>query len=423
MQNFKIRFHLSDLLFYLLLVFSFYYTRNMICRLMMVVFFGYIVLKTIISKSKIPLPFFYAGFFAFILYGAVNIALGNVIDGQTARTMVVSLSLNFMMIVAIVQYIYMSNDASHVLRVTELGIFTTAFVVVLLSARTITQGRLGGSTEINSNMLAMLCVYGFIISMYLRKIGKLGSYSELARIGFYLLVILFTGSRKGLLMVCLAIAVVKFLGEREKIAQNILIGLASAIILYILIMNVGVLYDIIGVRVENLLKMISDGGTTTEASLAERQGLVQIGWDYIKEKPWTGYGYDCFKLVSGRGENGRVAIGEVGFYSHNNYIELLFGGGIIGFALYYSGVLYLLIRLLKKCTKNQCALYLLALLVSKLSVEYYYVSSNERLDAYILGIILGCVVLIGREKEPVDKQLEKPKAELIEKQSLEFPTA
>ena len=63
------------------------------------------------------------------------------------------------MIYAIVQYIYMQNDIPKILRITELGIFTTAFVVVLFSLGTITSGRLGGGTEINANMLAILCVW------------------------------------------------------------------------------------------------------------------------------------------------------------------------------------------------------------------------------------------------------------------------
>ena len=403
MYSFKIRFRIYDLLFYLLLVFSFYYTRNMLCRLMMVVFFGYTVLQMITRKSKVPIPFFYISFLAFILYGAANIMRGNVINAGVARTMVVSLALNLMMIVAIVQYIYMTNDVPRVLRVAELGIFSTAFVVVMLSLRTITQGRLGGGTEINSNMLAILCVYGFVMTMYLRKNGKIGQYAGWFRMAFYLLVILLTGSRKGLIMVVLAIVVIQFVGDRKRILKKLIIGAGLIAALYILIMNVEVLYNIIGVRVENLLTMLSEDGTATEESLEERQYLVKTGLQYIKEKPWTGYGYDCFKLVSGKGPNGKVAIGEVGFYSHNNYIELLFGGGIIALALYYSGVIHLLIKLLKKLRKDMSVPYLLAIIISKLSIEYYYVSSYERIDAYILAIVLGCMLIAGKNKVNVEE--------------------
>jgi len=397
MQGYKIRFRIHDLLFYLLLVFSFYYTRNMLCRLMMVVFFGYTVLQVIVKKRKVPLPFFYGGFLAFILYGAANMLLGNVMDAGVVRTMVVSLTLNFLMILAIVQYVYMTNDIPKVLRIAEFGIFSTALVVMLLSLGTITQGRLGGGTEINSNVLAILCVYGFIFAMYLRKIRKISLLATGLRMIFYLLIVLLTGSRKGLVMIVLAVLVVQLFMRRNRI-RNILVGTGIAAVVFVLIMNVGFLYDIIGVRVESLVLLLTEG-TTTEASLSDRQYLTQLGMAYVRENPWTGYGYDCFKLISGIGPYGKVPVGTVGFYSHNNYIELLFGGGVIGFVLYYIPVAYLLVKLFRNSRKDAAMPYLLAMVISLLSVEYARVTYYARVDAYITAIILGCaLVAAGKER-------------------------
>lgn len=408
MQSLKVRFRIYDLLFYLLLVVSFYYTRNMLCRVMMVAFFGYTVAQMIIRKDKIPFPFYCIGFALFILYGAVSILRGNAIYPSVARTMVISLTLNFLMIFSIVQYIYLTGDVSRVLRVTELGIFSTAFVVVMLSIRTITQGRLGGGTEINSNMLAILCVYGFGLSLYLRKIGKITQRSNWGRVAFYILVILLTGSRKGLLMILLTFMVVRFTQGRRQLLKNLLLVVGAIVMSYILIMNVPVLYNIIGVRVENLLLALS-GESAAEASLNDRQKLVDMGWEYIKENPWIGYGFDCFKMISGIGANGYVKPGVAGFYSHNNYIELLFGGGIIGFVLYYLPVLHLLGKLLTGLRKHPCIPYLLAIMVSKLSMEYAYVSYYERVDTYIVAIVLGCA-LVARQDI---KQKKKPQPRLI----------
>ena len=179
-----------------------------------------------------------------------------------------------------------------------------------------------------------------------------------------------------------------------------------AVLVYFLIMNVSVLYNVIGVRVESLLSFLSEG-ETTEASLSDRHVLTQLGMSYVKDKPWTGYGYDCFKLVSGMGPNGSVPIGKVGFYSHNNYVELLFGGGIIGFALFYIPVVYLLKRILKGLRANTCAPYLLAILLSKLAMEYAYVSYYERVDAYIMAILLGCALVASkRQTDEKQKQLQ-----------------
>ncbi len=397
MQSFKVRFRIYDLLFYFLLVFSFYYTRNMVCRLMMVAFFGYTIAQMIIRKEQVPLPFFYIGFGLFILYGAANVFLGNAIYPSVARSMVISLTLNFIMIFSIVQYIYLTNDVNRVLRITEFSILSVAVVVVAISAGTITQGRLGGGTEINSNMLAILCVYGFVLTMYLRKVGKVSQISNWVRIGFYVLVILLTGSRKGLLMVVLSLMVVRFTQERRQLLKNLLVIGCSVVVFYLLIMNVPVLYNIIGVRVENLLMTLSGEGST-EASLEDRQRLVDTGLEHIRKNPWLGYGYDCFKMISGIGPNGKVPVGQMGFYSHNNYIELLFGGGIIGFTLYYFPVLWLLLKLMRNLRKGTSMPYLLAMMLSMLAVEYARVTYYARVDAYITAVILGCVLLVDKSQ-------------------------
>ena len=397
MQSFKIRFRIYDLLFYLLLVLSFYFTRNMLCRLMMVAFFGYTVVLQILQRRKATYSFFFFGFAVFVLYGFGNVLLNNVISTSVARTMVISLTLNLLMIYAISQYVVITDDVSRVLRITELGIFTTALVVMLLSLGTITQGRLGKGTEINSNMLSILCVYGLVLSLYLRKTDKLAKYAAWFRVCFYMLSILLTGSRKGLLMAVLAIAIIQFVLEKRKLARNTLVGIGIVVFVYVLIMNVEFLYNVIGVRVESMLGMLS-GKQTEEASLNDRMRLVELGLRYIKEKPWTGYGYDCFKLISGMGPNGKVPVGSVGFYSHNNYIELLFGGGIIGLALYYIPILYLLKELLKGLRKNTCMPYFLAMVVSQLAVEYARVTYYARVDAYIMGIVLGCALVAHKEE-------------------------
>ena len=269
----KIRIQLYDVLFFFLLVLSFYFTRNMICRLMMVAFFGYTVLRQLLARRRAVLPFFCFGFLIFILYGAGSIFWGNVMDSATARTMVGSLVLNLMMIYAIVQYICMQKSIIKVLQITEAAIMTTAVIVVVLSLGTITQGRLASETEMNANFLSMLCVYGFALTLYLRKIRKLSLKASLARMGMYILSILLTGSRKGLIMVVLVVLMINMMGGSRKLLKTVFISGAVTVALYILIMNVPVLYNIMGVRIENLINLLLEG-STSEGSLNSRKTLA-----------------------------------------------------------------------------------------------------------------------------------------------------
>ena len=228
--------------------------------------------------------------------------------------------------------------------------------------------------------------------MYLRKIDKLTQKSYWFRLCFYSLAVLLTGSRKGLIMIFLAVMIISFINGRRRLVRNILIGIAAAVIVYLIIMNVEFLYNIVGVRIESLMLYLTEG-TVTEGSLNSRLTLIEIAMPYIERKPWTGYGYDCFKTISGTGGGGKVSSDTFGYYSHNNYIELLFGGGIIGLILYYIPMLYLLKTLFVKIRNSIYIPYLFAILVSNLAVEYARVTYYERVDAYIVAIILGCTLI------------------------------
>lgn len=387
----KLNLNFYDALFMLLLITTFYFTRNIICRLMMLVFFGYTCLKFILKNNKIKFtPFFFFSFL-FILYGALNIVAGNVIDNDVAKTMVISLTLNLLMTFCIVQYIYLSKNVYKILKITETSIFIAAMIVVLLSIETITEGRLGGGTDMNSNKLGILCCSAIILCLYFMSEYKGNKIFNIAKIAFYLFLILLTGSRKSLVMVLFAFILWSIIKGPKVFLTFIASGIFVFILLYVILMKIPLFYNIIGHRFEAFFEFF-ETNTTEDKSIIDRQALIEIGWQYILKKPWTGYGYDCFKTVSGLGWNGGFF-----YYSHNNYIELLFGGGILGFSLYYLSILYLLISLIKKVKWDNSIKFLLIILISKLIIEYVYVSCFERIDSYLIAILVGVTLSVKKE--------------------------
>lgn len=384
-QRMKINY--LDLLFFVLLSTTFYFTRNIVCRVVMLLFFSYFLVVRLSSRNAAIKPsFFFISYSAFIGYGAIMLIFGDVINAGVVRTMVISLVLNLLMIYCITIYIKLRNDITAVIKTFEWSIFIVAFIVVVMSLSTITSGRLGGGTEINANVLAMLCVYGIIMCSCMLKNNIITPSGFCIKAAFYLLAVFLTGSRKGLLMIVVAAAVIMIINERKKLIFNILKILAVVAVLYLVVTQVPFFYNIIGHRVEDLLMLLTEN-QTTDYSLINRQRLIVIGLDYINENKWLGYGLDCFKLVSGISGTGSYDL-----YSHNNYIELLFGSGIIGLVLYYIPMLWILIKLIKQLRRKAYAPYLLALFVSKLAVEYAYVSYYSRIDAYIIAVIIGILL-------------------------------
>ncbi|MBR2343774.1 MAG: O-antigen ligase family protein [Clostridia bacterium] len=395
---------IHDTLFFFLLALSFYFTRNTICNVMMVLFFGYTVYRQVL-KRQMAWPFYITGMALFILWGAINIYRGAVISATVSRTMVISITLNLMMIYAIVQYINMRQDINKILKLTELAFLATAIVTFLKSLGSIFEGRLGRYTEMNSNILSMLCVYGLVLCWYLHKNKLMRTGAFAVRCIFYLTATFLTGSRKGLIVLVICIVAINLFVNIKKISKNVFIGLILFAIVYILIMTVEPFYNILGTRVEDLMDLVLEG-TTDDDSLLDRQELIDIGMRYIRKKPWVGYGYDCFKLVSAESGSNMASNGEFGYYAHNNYIELLFSGGIIGFVLYYIPVLWLLISLFRKRKLNKCLPYLLAIVIAKLAIEYSYVSYYVRTDAYIMAVILGCFYVCAKKRKEIRESEE-----------------
>ena len=73
-----------------------------------------------------------------------------------------------------------------------------------------------------------------------------------------------------------------------------------------------------------------DGGNSANL----RKELVKVGWNTFLQYPILGIGIGCPHIIAFR---------KLSFdaYLHNNYVELLCGGGIIGLCAFYSIYLYL----------------------------------------------------------------------------------
>lgn len=96
--------------------------------------------------------------------------------------------------------------------------------------------------------------------------------------------------------------------------------------------------------------------------------MIEDAMILIKKRPWLGYGLNSFRYMDARE-----------LYSHNNYVELLFSGGIPMLAVYYLMHLWMLIKSLKLMfIKNKPAMdvavfcVLVMMLVNDIGMVSYY---------------------------------------------------
>ena len=214
-----------------------------------------------------------------------------------------------------------------------------ASVYILLNADFTNITRFGSELG-NVNAVGMILGISSVFSFYFILEEKEYQFSPMLLANS--IVILLTGSRKSLMFLIFTLLVLLFSKRDKRIRSKVKFFLLGAVLLSIavyVIYNVPIFYQIIGRRMDNLLDFAFGEGTT-ERSMNIRFMMIQLGWDWFKERPITGYGINNYRLLLGQ---------EIGWitYSHNNIIELLVGIGIIGAIVYYLEQIIVMKGLLK----------------------------------------------------------------------------
>lgn len=152
-----------------------------------------------------------------------------------------------------------------------------------------------------------------------------------------LLIVAASGSRKSLVIVlmgCFLIAMAR--KPSEDIVKTILRGV-GVILLSILILRLMFLlpiFDMARERMDGMLAMLTGQGKA-DASALDRRRMMQIGLRQFLETPVLGIGIGNSGTITKIYFHGRDT------YLHNNFVELLATGGIVGFFIYYARHVYL----------------------------------------------------------------------------------
>lgn len=237
----------------------------------------------------------------------------------------------------------------------------------------------------NSNNIGMaLCFalfFGYIVyfrdATFLKRIIFL-----IIGVGMFILVLL-SGSRKCMIMLPIPILFFLYKKNIKYFFISIPVGIAVIIGLYYLIMNVPILYSVMGYRMEDLFNIIS--GNITGSEDMSRAILLEYGLQWFKERPIIGYGLNAFRELS----NQTSIFAGRNFYAHNNYIELLVDVGLVGTLLYYSFVIYVFknIHKQKGFLLNWTKIFLILILFLGVGMVFYYNGMMNFIIAICFAII------------------------------------
>ena len=243
------------------------------------------------------------------------------------------------------------------------------FVTVMKESTRVT------SELLNSNTLGMCAAFAIMINLYLLLSKKISLWT-VTLLFFGMVVVIASGSRKALVSLFLGIFSFFLVRSLRKDQQTLplfrfLIALPVVAFIGYQILRLPIFSGIMK-RMEGMFNIVVGG--TVEKSAMIRMSLAQLGLELFKQHPLLGVGIDNPRLYT------YEVVGET-YYLHNNYMEILSSGGIIGFISYYWIYVKLLISYIRRRDFDDlqhciCFVILILLLIMDYGMVSYYSKST-----------------------------------------------
>ena len=344
--------------------------------------YGFVLVTcyTILGAKKLRLNSQNLWWLLFSGFCLASYLLSGMKTGQALEKVIIILALS-------VSISYTVRDRKDLMSLVRAYIIAAAVLIALLSVtgQLFVSGRLGSELIGNANSFANQLLFPAVLSIWLLIYdkGRVKRYIYLLSMLAALLAIGLSGGRKIVLIVG-ACAVLLYLmngrGNMLKTVRNVaVVAVLIAAAVYAMI-NIPALYDSIGVRFFNPNDWVLQSDQT-------RWNYIRMAVEGWLQKPFLGHGLDSFKYYNQQ-------ITGAFHYAHNNYAEMLYDFGLVGFILYYTFPVICIRRLWKMPqalnARRALGLSLIAaVLLFDLGGISYYTNTNQimLLIAYMITVI------------------------------------
>ena len=220
----------------------------------------------------------------------------------------------------------------------------------------------------NGNGIGFMTAQGVLTGCYLLKKtnNKLGKILILVCMIALAILTMYTGSRTAFIMLVAELILFFWLSYPKRMVRNILVTALLIVGSLYLVMSVESFYNVLGSRLEGLFALFTGEGKV-DSSSDIRDTFIENGKKWFAERPAIGYGLNNYKVFN-REATGRFT------YSHNTFIDIAVGLGVVGLIWYYSVYVYLLARLLRVFKNNPLNIFLLSALIASFISQYGTVS-------------------------------------------------
>lgn len=317
---------------------------------------------------------------------------------MTSLDMTLSLLMKSMPLMTVYALINTEEDFYDILKIqTIASVITSLYILYFMDWSLLGKARIGVTSvgELwNANYIGLLMAMSAFGVFVLLKTGNVKLMRILYLLFFILFsfIVLFTGSRKAILAIMFSCCFFILLtSKKNKITIGLLIIVIS-IVAFNMIMNVPILYNVLGSRIDMFFNQLSSS-SKVDGSTYLRMNMIYKGISWFSDRPALGYGIANYQELYLNEFSKRT-------YSHNNYIELLVGNGLLGTIIYYAGYVYIL---LKTFWKNHPLAAFGTVIVTLMCItEFGLVSYYEFFIQILICLSFSSIKLIRRKKTVID---------------------
>lgn len=359
---------------------------------------GISLIFVIITKRKWMFRMNFMSGWMLVVYAYFCLSLlwaANKVFANSLMSLIIIFGIS-MLLLAVIET---TEDVKRLMLVNYLAVlFCAVYLVMTVDISVLGTVRISGDVDgaWNGNAISGKMCTNIALSFFFMKQAKKKWIKVLIALPIILFAILvfFCGSRRGLLtlvMICIVYLLINARGV--KVINAVLTSVVLAIGLYYLVMNWEPAYNVLGSRLEDMIQGLLGG--SGDGSFNWRRLMLEEGWRYFLEKPVFGWGIANFAHLFGA-EHGLTT------YSHNNFIEILVSGGIVGFMIYYSIYVFVLTKLWKSAVRQKEPLAIclfvinFVILVTQFSFVGYY--SMETHVWIACGVLYTIVARKGEKK-------------------------
>ena len=245
--------------------------------------------------------------------------------------------------------------------------------------------RIGGATGLHYNNIGIRLAIAALLCMYFFRKKDLSFKKKIFYIVCFLIFVILaflTGSKKAVIIVIAGYIFYElFIAKGIKFVLKMILIPIILLGVYIIMMSNSYTRNVIGNRFSTLFEtVISD--SKSDRSYIERSYYISEAKYLFKQNTVLGYG----------GNNFVSYMRNIGYrhiaYSHNNFYELLATLGLIGFIIYYTFYIKLIINLIKcyKAENSRLVLFYLILMIINIILDYARVCYQTSFNLIVLFI-------------------------------------